>query len=155
MPESLTDKLTRHWVGLRMAHQAVMVNDANKLLKNDREAVVKHQQSMREVKAVPDEDAVHVGDVVHHVHQNQSTTAGKGLAAVAAATALGLAGMGGYLLNRPAVPAPTLPPAATAPAPPATPAPAPEPVELRVKWWIEGEEIKTEIEQERRSERRD
>lgn len=62
-------KLTRQWIGLRMAHEATMLEDLRGLLASQREQLAAHQRLMTatppEAPMTPDDEdtGIHVGDV--------------------------------------------------------------------------------------------
>lgn len=60
-------ELLQQWVGLRMAHEAVMVEDAQALLKQNREQVAAHYRN-NGLETTPEEPSViHVGNVTNHL----------------------------------------------------------------------------------------
>ena len=73
--EGLDRNLTRKVMGLRMAHDATMLEDFRGLLTQQRQQLAEHHRQMigtppTEAKTMPeDEDGIHVGDKVeHHYH---------------------------------------------------------------------------------------
>ena len=90
------------WMGLSQAHHAIMLNDRQQLLRQDR-LTVAHHRSQYLGQPLPDEDdeMIHIGDNNTHHHQElQPTpkpTSGLGPLAsglVGAALALGTGGIG-------------------------------------------------------------
>lgn len=85
-PEGLkaAEEMAAKLAGLRIAHEAVMLEDAQDLLKLNRESVRAHQQAMATgtTPAAGGEDVIHVGDVIQMV---QPTTEASVAVAPAAA----------------------------------------------------------------------
>lgn len=124
------EKELKRWTGLRMAHEAIMLGDAQAVLAKDREAIERHRKMFQtdeagKVPDVPSEDMadIRIGDEVHtHYHQvtgsqpaaaQQPGTSGmSGLAKaglLAASVALGAtpaAGIATWLATRPTAEAP-------------------------------------------------
>lgn len=61
----------RGWLGLRTAHQAMMLQDSQALLRHDREVVQAHHRQHLPMNQHPtnSDDMIHVGDVTNHVTQ--------------------------------------------------------------------------------------
>lgn len=141
--KNLVQKLTERWVGLRMAHEATMLEDAKELLRQQRSRVDLHQRKLLELPSTSPanepEDAVHIGDVIHQAVPVAAkaaavATGNAWLVPVLSALAAGGIGTGAAAwLTRPNG---SPPPAAAA---------KPEPVELRVKWWVEDGQVKTQV----------
>jgi hypothetical protein len=69
---------------LRLAHEAMMLGDAQQLLKQDRQTVA----AQRQQPEAGTDDMIHVGDVTQHIHPTPRAGIGPLLA-----TALALAGL--------------------------------------------------------------
>lgn len=69
-------KLQQRWLGLRTAHQALMLRDSQAVLKQDREAVQAHHRKHLPMNSNPtnSDDMIHVGDVTNHVTQQPSAS---------------------------------------------------------------------------------
>lgn len=116
---------------LRLAHNAMMIDDATKMLAFNRQQNLAHSRMVADMPLVPEEDvSFHIGDK-YEAPQGGSGTLTKVLAGAAIGAGLlttgGIAGLGAAAIMRPATP----PPAAVAPAPIVLPAPAaPQPMEF-------------------------
>lgn len=142
-------KVPRQWAGLKLAHEALMLDDAQAVLAEDRRATRAHRDQMALSNAPPPAPAsegemgIHVGDQI--VHQ-APVAAGGGLPrwAATALTVAGLLGGGGLgvgvasLLRPPALPAPQQPQQ--------QPQQPPRDRELRVRWWMEDGQLKSIVE---------
>jgi len=59
-------ELAQQWAGVRMAHEAMMLDDADKLLKQNREQIAAHYKAMG-LETQPEEPSViHVGNVTNN-----------------------------------------------------------------------------------------
>ncbi|MBL8797851.1 MAG: hypothetical protein JNM56_28395, partial [Planctomycetia bacterium] len=132
--EHWKQKTKRGWLGLRTAHQAMMLQDSQALLRQDREVIQAHHRQHLPMNQHPtnNDDMIHVGDVTNHVTQQPSTS--KLLPLVVALASL-VAGSGAtlglmsLLALRNTVPAPKSPE-------PSAPVVVPQvdDVELEVRW---------------------
>jgi len=61
---SLKDRILEKWAGLRMAEEAVMVDDLSELLQINREAVKSHNRTHLENYEDGEMGNIHVGDIV-------------------------------------------------------------------------------------------
>lgn len=118
---------------LKMAHQAVMLDDANKLLAQTRGQNRSHSRMVGEQPQMPDDESnVHIGDVVHNV---QSKTPGWLKAAAITGLALATGGIGAMgaaaLLNKAPAEIPKVIPPTTF-----------DPFDVELKWQNEGGEWK-------------
>lgn len=118
---------------LRLAHNAMMVDDATKMLAFNRQQNLAHSRMVADMPLVPEEDvSFHIGDKYEQIPAPASSGAlTKVLAGAAIGAGLlttgGIAGLGAAAIMRPATP----PPATVAPAPIVLPAPvAPQPMEF-------------------------
>lgn len=126
---SWRDSLKRSWAGLRLAHQAVMIQDAQRLLADSRSQVRRHHK-MPEPK--DNDDHIHIGDLTQNI-TNAAPAAGTRPFRVSWILALVLAtAAGGGLTWLACRPAPSMAPV--------------EPVELMIHWWVEDGQPKTKVE---------
>lgn len=108
MPSSLDEKLLGQWARVRLAHEAVMLEDATQVLRQARSGVRGHAPHSPE--SAEDSSMIHIGDLVQH-HHAPPTGAGLGklgAALLGAALTAGTGGMGlglWQLLKPAAVPA--------------------------------------------------
>lgn len=124
-----------------MAHQAVMLDDAQKLLSQNRQQTAQHQQRSRAVEQ--DDMGVHIGDVINQTPApvvKESLAARPGLLSwlptvISLASLLGTGGIG-YLTLAALRAAPATNTPAVAPA-------APVKKDMRIKFWIEDMQVKT------------
>lgn len=138
-------KIPRHWAALKLAHEALMLDDAQAVLAEDRRATRAHRDQMGARSSPPssaleDGMGIHVGDQI--VHQAAPAPPPAGISklvalALAAASLLGGGGLGLGIAS--------LLRSAPAAAPVNAPA-GPQSRDLRVKWWIEHGKIKTAVE---------
>lgn len=60
---------------VRLAHQAMMLNDAQSVLRNDRDSVLHHQnqQALKHANfSPPGDDMIQIGDSTTHIHHHPS-----------------------------------------------------------------------------------
>lgn len=142
-PEAI--QRAHRWADLRLAHEAMMLNDANKVLADGRAQQQAHSMNYAGPNYIPpgpNDDMIHVGNTTqNHFHQpaepqppatTQSSTGSflrsmAGPALIAAGAGTGLAGAGALIANaleqqppavvQPAEPTPEIP-APIVPAPP-------------------------------------
>lgn len=81
------EELAEQWIGLRMAHEAVMVDDAQAVLKAAREQTTAHYKEMGLDAQPEDTGMVHVGPVTNNYTAQAAPTpapaAAKGLSTLA------------------------------------------------------------------------
>ena len=69
MKSSTEKSFLKKWASIRLAHEAVMLEDVREVLKNDRKATKAHRRKMLEIEdAIEDiqepEDMIHIGDII-------------------------------------------------------------------------------------------
>lgn len=141
-------KIPRQWVGIRLAHEAAMLDDANKLLKAQRELAAAHARKTMGDALQPEQEAdmIHVGDQVTNVHNPpQLPSAAKaGLSKLATAGLMALALATGAGASAGAM---ALLPLLFKPSSPAVSEPAKQqPTEWRIRWSVEDGKVKTQVE---------
>ena len=77
--KSLKEKVLEKWAGLRMAEEAVMVDDLSELLQINREMVKSHNRTHLENYEDGEMGSIHVGDVVTNSGETAKRGVGKGL----------------------------------------------------------------------------
>jgi hypothetical protein len=91
-PGTLDPKTMKHWAGLRLAHEAVMMQDAQHVLHRDRADVSRHRQQMtspaegvKPTNSPPSDECemgdIRIGDEVHHHYPAPPSTPGPAPAA--------------------------------------------------------------------------
>ena len=111
-PEGVPANEAQRWLGMGLASQAILLNDRQQLLKNERLTVAHHRATYLG-QPMPDEDEqmIHIGDITTHHHQENPPAlplpvpASGGLSGFAktaictaiAATGIGLP-LGGYFI---------------------------------------------------------
>ena len=137
-PPDRINKEAWKWFGLKIAHDALMMNDAQKLLDIERQAVARHHAANYPTVPggtvePPGDDVIHVGDTIEHHHHHAPTPAGLSKLATAALVAgalLGGGGLGAVLVGALMPRGPAVQPTA----PTATTEAAPQ--EWEVKWKV-------------------
>ena len=113
MPSAtLNAETLKKWAGIRMAHEAVMMQDAQEILRLNRDGIKHHQTNMATMpgdKQTAEDDMgnIRVGDEIHYHQQQQAANGLSSLAKmglVGAGLAIGgpLAGLATYLATKPA-----------------------------------------------------
>ena len=120
------ESILKRWAGLRTAHQAVLLEDASKVLAQDRAMTKAHNQKALGTADDAGDDMIHVGDSVQHVYPQPPKSGIPGWAATLLGAAAGVGIASGGLLLRDRLS-------------------APEPTELEIKYWIEDGRLKTEV----------
>ena len=125
-------KVPRQFLGLLLGYDAMLMDDAQKVLKADREATKASHLSLhgQNLKPEADDMGVHVGDAVTHVHNPPAKSSGISKLAAASMVAAALAA-GGLAMNlyKPAVPV----------------AEKAKPAEFIIKWSVEEGKVKTTV----------
>ena len=95
--KDLKEKILERWSGLRIAEEAVMVDDLSELLQINRESVKAHNRTHLDNYEDGDMGNIHVGDVVNHeAPTSMKKGAGKGMIATMVLGALAGGGGLGY-----------------------------------------------------------
>lgn len=92
------EELAEQWVGLRMAHEAVMVEDAQAVLKANREMNTAHYKAMGLETQPEDTGMVHVGPVTNNYTAQAAPTPAPAAASSSIGT-LAKLGIGAALLG--------------------------------------------------------
>lgn len=74
MPSSLDEKVLGQWARARLAHEAVMLEDAQAVLRQARAGVRGHHRTSAEPES---ESMIHIGDLVQHHHPPQPSGIGQ------------------------------------------------------------------------------
>lgn len=65
MKSSTEKNFLKKWASIRLAHEAVMLEDVREVLKNDRKATKAHRRKMLEIEDIQEpEDMIHIGDII-------------------------------------------------------------------------------------------
>lgn len=88
-------KLTEQWAKTRLAHQAMMLSDAQQTLSINRENLKAHHEMTNGSPPNPKEDMIHIGDVIQNLPKAEAVKPGLSKLAIAAMVAAGLATGGG------------------------------------------------------------
>lgn len=125
------ERLIQKWGHARLAHEAVMMEDAQKLLAQNRRGTALQQARMAGVPLQPEEDSmIHIGDKL----EVAAPFAKKGLSLLLGAV-LAMSGLGGGL-GLAALLLPRLSPPTAVPA---------GPQDFKVDFWMDQGKLKTEV----------